>query len=96
MPFTFAKTGVISESMTLTRVILYRGACLPSSGFPGGSDKKESACNAGDLGSIPGSERAPGGHGSPLQYPFLENPTDRRAWWVIVHSIARSWTQLSD
>ena len=42
---------------------------------------KESACNAGDPGSIPGSERSPGeGNGYPLQYPCLENPTDRGAW----------------
>ena len=42
---------------------------------PGGSDGKERACNAGDLGSIPGSGRSPGGrHGSPLQYACLENP----------------------
>ena len=44
-------------------------------GFPGGSDGKESACSAVDLGSIPGLGRAPGeGHSNPLQYPFLENP----------------------
>ena len=44
-------------------------------GFPGSSDCKESACNAGDLGLIPGLERFPGGgHGDPLQYPCLENP----------------------
>ena len=44
-------------------------------GFPGGSDGKESACNAGDLGLIPGLGRSPGeGHGNPLQYSFLENP----------------------
>ena len=44
-------------------------------GFPGGSDGKESACNAGDLGSIPGSGRSPGeGNGYPLQYSCLENP----------------------
>ena len=49
-------------------------------GFPGGSDGKESACNAGDLGSIPGSGRSPGGgHGNPLQDPRLENPMDRGA-----------------
>ena len=43
-------------------------------GFPGGSDSKESACNAGDLGSILGLGRSPGGvHGNPLQYPCLEN-----------------------
>jgi len=50
-------------------------------GFPGGSDSKESACNAGDLGSIPGLERSPGGgHDNPLQYSCLENPVDRGAW----------------
>ena len=47
--------------------------------FPGGSDGKESACNAGDLGSIPGLGRSPGGgHGSPLQYSCLENPHGQR------------------
>ena len=49
-------------------------------GFPGGSDGKQSDCNAGDLGSIPGSGRSPGeGNGYPLQYSFLENPMDREA-----------------
>ena len=49
--------------------------------FPGGSDGKASAYNAGDLGSIPGSERSPReGNGNPLQYPCLENPMDGRAW----------------
>ena len=48
--------------------------------FPGGSDGKESACNVGDLGSIPGLGRSPGeGNGNPLQYSCLENPTDRGA-----------------
>ena len=50
-------------------------------GFPGGSDGKESACNAGDLGSIPGLGISPGeGHGNPLQYSSLENSMDRGAW----------------
>ena len=50
-------------------------------GFPGGSVGKESAQNAGDLGSIPGSGRSPGeGNGNPLQYPCLENPMEGRAW----------------
>ena len=49
-------------------------------GFPGGSDGKESSCNLGDLGSIPGLGRSPGGeHGSPLQYSFLENPHEQRS-----------------
>ena len=49
-------------------------------GFPGGSDGKESACNAGDLGLIPGSRILPGGgHGNPLQYSLLENPNEQRS-----------------
>ena len=50
-------------------------------GFPGGSYSKESACNAGGLGLIPGLGRSPGGeHGNPHQYSCLENPEDRKAW----------------
>ena len=53
------------------------------------------AGNAGDLGSIPVSGRFPGkGHGHPPQYSCLENPMDRGAWWVMVHTVAKSWTQL--
>ena len=49
--------------------------------FPGGSDDKESACNAGDLSLIPGLRRSPGeGNGYPLQYSCLENSMDRGAW----------------
>ena len=49
--------------------------------FPGGSDGKASAYNAGDSGSIPGSQRSPGeGNGNPLQYSCLENPMKRGAW----------------
>ena len=66
-------------------------------GFPGGSEVKASACNARDLGSIPGSERSPGeGNGNPFQYSCLENPMDGGAWWATVHGVAKSWTQLSD
>ena len=62
-------------------------------GFPGGSDSKESACNAGDLCSIPGSGRSPGeGNGDPLQYSCLENSMDRGAWWATVHGIPKSLT----
>ena len=54
----------------------------------GGSDGKERACSAGDLGSIPGSGISPGeGNGYSLQYSCLENPTDRGAWWATVHGI---------
>ena len=62
-----------------------------------GSDGKEAACSAGDLGLIPGSGRSPGGgHGNPLQYSGLENSMDRGAWRAMVHGAAKSWTQLSD
>ena len=61
--------------------------------FPGGSDGKESACNARDLGSVPGLGRSPGeGNGYPLQYSSLENPMDRGAWWPTVHRIEKSRT----
>ena len=61
-------------------------------GFPGDSNGKESACNVGDLSSIPGLGRSPGeGNGYPLQYSWLENPMDRGAWWATVHGIAKSW-----
>ena len=64
-------------------------------GFPHGSDGKESACNAGDLGTIPGSGRSPGGgHGNPLQYSCLENPMDRGAWQTTAHRVTK--TGLSD
>ena len=58
-------------------------------GFPGGSDNKQSACNAGDQGSIPGLGRPPGeGNGNPLQYYCLENPVDRGAMRATVHGVA--------
>ena len=64
-------------------------------GLPWWLSGKESACNAGDLGSIPGSGRSPGGgHGNPLQYSCLGTPMDRGARQTIVHRIAQSWTRL--
>ena len=57
-------------------------------GFPVGSGSKESACNAGDHGSIPGSGRCPGeGNGNPLHYSFLEKSMNRRSWQAKVHGI---------
>ena len=62
-----------------------------------GSEVRASACNAGDLGSIPGSGRSPGeGNGNLLQYFCLENPTDGGAWRATVHGVAKSRTRLSD
>ena len=64
---------------------------------PGGSDGNESACNAGDLGSISGSGRFSGeGNGYPCQSSCLENSMDRESWWATVHGVAKSQTQLSD
>ena len=66
-------------------------------GFPGGSYGKESTCNVGGPGSIPGSGRSPGGgHGNLLQYSCLENPMDRGAWPTTVHEVTKSWTLLSN
>ena len=60
-------------------------------GLPNGSDDKEFACNAGDQGSIPGSERSPGeGNGNALQYSCLENPIDRGALRATVYDIGKS------
>ena len=65
--------------------------------FPGGSDGRESACSAGDLGSIPGSGRSPGeGYGNPLQSSCLENSVDGGAWWATVHGVTKSPTGLSN
>ena len=65
--------------------------------FPGDSDGKASAYNAGDPGLIPGLGRPPGeGSGNPLQYSCLENPMDRGAWWAAVHGVTESRTRLSD
>ena len=62
-------------------------------GFPCGSDSKESTCNAGDLGSVPGLGRSPGkGNGKPFQNSCLEISMDREAWQAIVHGVAMSQT----
>ena len=65
--------------------------------FSGGSEGKESACNAAGLESVPGLGRSPGeGNGNPFQYSCLGNPKDRGAWWATVHGVGKNWTQLSD
>ena len=66
-------------------------------GFPGDPKVKASACNDGDLGSIPGLGRSPGeGNGNPFQYSCLENPMDGGARWATVHRVTKSWTRLSN
>ena len=71
--------------------------CFTLAGFLGGSAGKESACSAGDLGSIPGLGRSPGdGNGNPLQYSCLGNAMGRGAWQPTVHGVTKSQTRLSD
>ena len=78
---------IASSNLYLANV--YQG----NQGFPGGSDCKESAWNAGNLGLIPGLGRSPGGgHGNALQYSCLENPMDRGAWRATDQGTAKSRT----
>ena len=66
-------------------------------GFPGGSARRESACNAGDPGLVSGSGRALGKrNGNPFQCSCLEDSIDRRAWWARVHGVSKNQTWLSD
>ena len=75
----------------------YLGSSPTATGFPGGSDSKESACNLGDPGSIPGSGRSPGeGNGYALQYSCLANSMDRGALCATVLGVTKSGIQLSD
>ena len=61
--------------------------------FPCGSVSKESVCNAGHQGSIPGLGRSLGeGNGNPLQYSFLENPIDRGVWWATIQEVTKGQT----
>ena len=74
------------ESDTTEQLSLFQG-------FPGGSEVKASACNAGDLSLIPGLGKFPGeGNDNPLQYSCLENRMDGGAWWATVHGVAKSRT----
>ena len=83
-----------SDPFSLLCLFVQLWICI-SVGSPGGSDSKESACTAGDRGSIPGSGRSPEGeHGNPLQYSCLENCVARGAWQATVHNVAKNRTQL--
>ena len=75
------------QQVTLSNIILYLTLLI----------SKVSANNAGDPGSIPELGRSPGeGHGNPLQYSCLGNPTDGGTWWATVHGVPKSRTRLSD
>ena len=81
----------------MTHVAVEKKLSLSSLGFPGGSVDKESAYDAGDRGSIPGSGRSPGEeNGYPFQYSCLENSIERGAWWATIHAIPNSWAGLRD
>ena len=74
---------------------LEKGKLTLKLGFPGGSVVKNPLADGGHMGFIPGLGRCPGGgHGNPLQYFCLENPTDREAWSATVHGVPKSHTQL--
>ena len=80
---------VISFFQFLLNRFLFQA--LGKDGFPSGSDSKESACNAGNPGSIPGSGRSPReGNGNPLQYSFLDNTMDRGAWRATIYGVTKS------
>ena len=82
------------ENMIFNRkILLFYNDIIILWGLPGDSAVKNLPANAGDLDSIPGLGRFPGGgNGNPLQYSCLENPTDRGAWWATVHRVAKSQT----
>ena len=93
-------TSPWTHSLLGDRSVLHLGSLFKSynhatkCGFPGGSDGKESAYHAGDLGLIPGLGRSlpGGGNGNPFQYSCLETLMDRGAWWATVHGVAKSQT----
>ena len=81
-----------SVQMEMTNHGLY----INLSGLPHGSSSKESACNSGDTGLIPGSERPTGeGNGNQLQYSCLKTLMDIGTWWSTLHGVTKSQTQLS-
>ena len=87
---------ILNMSLHLILEDPLRSAIVPL-GFPGGSEGRESACSAGDLGLIPRSGRSPGeDNDCPIQYFCLENSMDRGAWLATVQEVAKSWTRLSD
>ena len=77
----------------MIHILKYLGESILESGLPLWLNSKESTCNAGDIGSIPGWGRSPGeGHGNPLQYSCLENLMDKGAWRAMDHWVTKSQT----
>ena len=96
---SYSVSGIFVRAAQMVRqtpYFLYFFSNTKSRGFPDGAVVKNLPASAGDareVGSIPGLGRSPGeGNGNPLQYPCLENPTDREAWWAIVQLVAKSQT----
>ena len=82
--------GICFAELFVTYLKLNKQRSENRKGLPWWFSSKESACNAQDVGSIPGSGRSPGeGNGNPLQFSCLENPTDRVAWRATVHEVAK-------
>ena len=95
---SFLKSSLVNveSEAALMRVICPRGGGTltwmlnlgPALHFPSDLDGRESTCNEGDLGLIPGLGRSPGeGNGNPLQYSCLGNPMDRGAWWAVAYGV---------
>ena len=83
----------VSKALKVTAITSPFFKCMQSFDFPGGSGDEESACNVGELGSIPALGSFPGeGNGNPLQYSCLENPIDKGTWKATFHEVARRQT----
>ena len=88
---------VLLENWSISEALTNNMDVVRRMGFSGGSDGKESACNEGDLGSVPVLGRSPReGNSNPLYYSCLENPMDGGPWQATVYGVAKSWTQLSN
>ena len=96
----------VNTEVHVSLSVMVSSGCMLSSGIVGShgnfrasliAQLVESACNGGELGSIPGLGRSRGGgHGNPLHILAWRISTDKGAWWATVHGITKSWTQLSD
>ena len=96
LPASFLRVAPPMDESTLFRVMLPEFGFLQGikgkEGVPGGSDGRESACNAGDSGSMPESGRSLSeGNGYPLQYSCLEKSMHGGAWQATVHGVTKSW-----